>query len=315
MRLAFAGTPEIASTIFADLLQHREHEVVVVLTQPDRPSGRGQKLENSPVKTLALAENIPVYQPLTLKGEEAQSILKSYDFDLMIVVAYGLMIPQTVLEIPQFGCWNIHVSKLPRWRGAAPIQRCIEAGDSDTGVTLMQMDKGLDTGPILLQETCSISKTVTAGELHDGLALMGADLLQRGLALKQSGALMLHPQNEADASYAKKLSKEEARLDWSLSAQVLERKIRAFHPWPICHTTYNDTVIRIWQARCPEVQCESISKHIGQIVYIKNEAIGIQTRQGILEILSLQIPGGKVLPVALFLQGHRHFFVEEGLLV
>src|ERR1700677_4049761 len=212
MKIIFAGTPEIAATIFQKLLGST-HSIEAVLTQPDRPAGRGQKVLMSPVKALALAENIVVYQPETLKGLDIQALLKGHEADLMIVVAYGLIIPPAVLSIPRLGCWNVHVSLLPRWRGAAPIQRALEAGDSETGVSLMQMDAGLDTGPILLQEKMAITADMTAGLLHDLLAASGADILLQGLALQEAGKLTAISQPPHGASYAHKLNKEEARID------------------------------------------------------------------------------------------------------
>ncbi len=302
MKLIFAGTPEIAATVLQGLLQS-EHEVVAVLTQPDRPSGRGQKLTPSPVKALALEHHLPVLQPLKL----SQDLLKNFEADLMIVVAYGLIIPEAVLTIPRQGCWNVHVSLLPRWRGAAPIQRAIEAGDRETGVTLMQMDKGLDTGPILLQEKVMITEEMTGGMLHDLLAEKGRDLLLQGL--QNIHHLKPEPQASTGVSYAKKLCKEEAHIDWS--KEGIACKIRAFNPWPICYTTYNDEVIRIWKARVIRERREGL---LGQILYIHKEALGVHIQEGVLEVLELQRAGGKPLAISVFLNGHPDFFAPGALL-
>lgn len=311
MKIIFAGTPDIAATILTGLLGS-EHQVIAVLTQPDRPCGRGQKVVASPVKTLALQHNISVYQPEKLSEPDIQDKLKAMQADLMVVVAYGLIIPQAVLDIPRLGCWNVHVSLLPRWRGAAPIQRAIEAGDTQTGVTLMQMDKGLDTGPILLQEKVTIGQDMTSRELHDLLAAKGSDLLLQGLNLQLQNKLTATSQPNENISYAHKITKEEARIDWSEPAAVIECKIRAFNPWPVAYTTYNDQVIRLWQAKAINHERPI---HIGQIQYIRQDAIGIATGEGILEILELQLAAGKRLPVTTFLNGHRDFFVEEAILI
>jgi len=307
VKLLFAGTPEIAATVLQRLLDS-EHEVVAVLTQPDRPAGRGRKCVASPVKALALAHQKPVLQPLKLKDAEIQEALKAYNADLMVVVAYGLIVPEAVLQIPKLGCWNIHVSLLPRWRGAAPIQRAIEAGDVKTGVTLMQMDSGLDTGSILLQEECAITRDITAGLLHDALARQGAQMLMQGLQMQEQGKLQGRPQAKEGVTYANKLTKEEAQIDWSLSAEELDCKIRAFNPFPMCRTTYRDQVIRIWQAKSISDKVENGTKQPGQIVYMQSGLLGVQTGQGILEILHIQLSGAKALPVSVFLNGHRDFF-------
>ena len=301
MKLIFAGTPEIAATVLERLLA-TEHEVCAVLTQPDRPSGRGQKMVSSPAKALALAHSIPVHQPLSLKEPEIQQILKAYQADLMIVVAYGLIVPQSVLDIPRLGCWNVHVSLLPRWRGAAPIQRAIEAGDLVTGVTIMQMDKGLDTGAILLQESVAITPKMTAGELHDLLAVKGAALLTQ--ALVQQPDLLPQAQSAEGMTYAAKLSKDEAQIDWNKTALAIDCLVRAFNPWPICFTHYQGQIVRVLKARLVEGKKDQV----GKIVYTTDEAIGVQTGEGVLEILSVQLPGGKALDMKTFFNGRRDFF-------
>ncbi len=306
MRLVFAGTPEIAAVVLQRLL-NASHEICAVLTQPDRPAGRGQKELASPVKQLAEAQGIPVHQPTSLKQSEIQDALKNYQADLMIVVAYGLIIPQVVLDIPALGCWNVHVSLLPRWRGAAPIQRAIEAGDAQTGVTIMQMDKGLDTGPILLQEAVAITPTMTAGQLHDLLAIKGADLLLEALASQP----LPQAQPLEGVTYAAKLSKEEARIDWSKSALQIDCAIRAFNPWPIAFADYEGQRLRIFKARAVfGAGCAQP----GEIIAIHEDRIVIQTAEGQLDILSLQLPGGKVLDTGVFLRGRPDFFKLGGVL-
>lgn len=311
MRLLFAGTPEIAAVVLDHLLQNNE-EVVAVLTQPDRPSGRWQKLLASPVKELALAHGLPVHQPLTLKESAIQECLKEYNADLMIVVAYGLIIPQTVLDIPKFGCWNVHVSLLPRWRGAAPIQRAIEAGDTETGVTLMQMDKGLDTGPILLQEKALITSDMTSGLLHDILAKLGAKLLLKGLELQAENKLTMINQPEIGVTYANKLNKLEAQIDWNQTATEIDCKIRAFNPWPICYTTYVGIPIRVWKARSAE-NTRVAGKTVGQIISIQKDSISVQTKAGVLDILEIQLPAAKTLTVQNFLNGHPDYFNRKSI--
>ena len=236
MRIVFAGTPEFAVSSLRAAARH--HEVVAVYTQPDRPAGRGRGLAPSPVKLEAVARGIPVYQPESLKDEAAQQQLRDLQPDLMVVVAYGLILPKAVLAIPTHGCWNVHASLLPRWRGAAPIQRAIQAGDAKTGVCLMQMEAGLDTGPVLLHQELPIAATDTGGQLHDKLAELGAQVLSDGLGLLRAGIKPIaRSQPEQGVTYAHKLDKAEARLDWALDAGVLARTVRAFNPWPIAEAT------------------------------------------------------------------------------
>ena len=290
MKIIFAGTPEIAETVLKKLLT-TEHDIIAVYTQPDRPAGRGRQLTASPVKQLALVNTIPVEQPETLKTPEAQAQLASYQADLMIVVAYGLILPQAILDMPQHGCWNVHVSLLPRWRGAAPIQRAIEAGDKQTGVSIMQMDAGLDTGDILLQRQCGIACDETTGSLHDKLATQGADALLT--ALQQYDAGTLHPTAQTgDVCYAKKLSKQEALIDWSKPATTIERKIRAFNPWPGCYFEHKGQRIKVWQ----------VSAQPG------TEGISMQTGNGVLRLLELQLPGTTRQSAKAILNGHPDLF-------
>jgi len=249
LRLVFAGTPEFALPCLRACVD-APVDVVAVYTQPDRPAGRGRQLLASPVKQEALAAGIPVEQPETLKDIDARRQLRRYAADLLVVVAYGLILPRRVLALPRLGCWNVHASLLPRWRGAAPIQRAILAGDSESGVDLMQMEAGLDTGPILLERRTPIASDETGGSLHDRLAALGADVLAEGLArIAQGESLRPQPQAEAGVTYAHKIDKSEARLDWDESAIALERKVRAFNPWPIAEAVIQGERLRIWSAQ------------------------------------------------------------------
>ncbi|MGG4616385.1 methionyl-tRNA formyltransferase, partial [Pseudomonas aeruginosa] len=239
LRIVFAGTPEFAAEHLKALLD-TPHRIVAVYTQPDRPAGRGQKLMPSAVKSLALEHGLPVMQPQSLRNAEAQAELAALRADLMVVVAYGLILPQAVLDIPRLGCINSHASLLPRWRGAAPIQRAMEAGDAESGVTVMQMEAGLDTGPMLLKVSTPISAADTGGSLHDRLAALGPKAVVEAIAGLAAGTLHGEIQDDALATYAHKLNKDEARLDWSRPAVELERQVRAFTPWPVCHTSLAD---------------------------------------------------------------------------
>ncbi len=243
LKIIFAGTPDFAARHLAALLSSK-HEVVAVYTQPDRPAGRGKKLTASPVKLLALEHSIPVYQPATLRAEEAQQELAAIDADIMVVVAYGLLLPKVVLDTPRLGCINVHGSILPRWRGAAPIQRSIWAGDAETGVTIMQMDEGLDTGDMLKIATLSIDAKETSATLYERLAALGPDALVDCLGDIASGKAVAVKQDDEQANYAKKLSKEEAQIDWSMSAEAIERCIRAFNPWPMSTSPWRKTTSR-----------------------------------------------------------------------
>jgi len=244
MKIVFAGTPEFAVSSLRAAARH--HEVVAVYTQPDRPAGRGRGLAPSPVKLEAIARGIPVFQPESLKTPEAQQQLRDLAPDLMVVVAYGLILPKAVLTIPTHGCWNVHASLLPRWRGAAPIQRAIQAGDAETGVCLMQMEAGLDTGPVLLKQHIAIGANDTGGQLHDRLAELGAQVLSDGLGLLRAGIKPIaQPQPEAGVTYAHKLDKAEARLDWAQDAHALARTVRAFNPWPIAEAMLAGERVRI----------------------------------------------------------------------
>jgi methionyl-tRNA formyltransferase len=295
MRIVFAGTPEFALAPLEALVASL-HTLVGVYTQPDRPAGRGRVLTPSPVKSRAQSRNLPVFQPQTLRDAGAQSELAALKPDLMVVVAYGLILPQAVLDIPKYGCVNIHASLLPRWRGAAPIQRAILAGDQETGITIMQMDAGLDTGPMLLQLPCAIESDDSAGRLHDRLAPLGAETLLRVLPAIEAGTLKRQPQPEAGASYAHKIEKHEARVDWRQPALAIARQVRAFAPWPVASSPVAGKVLRIWQARVLSV--ERVDTAPGHIIAAGAEGVDVATGAGVLRLLQMQWPGGRVLTAA-----------------
>lgn len=301
-RIIFAGTPEFAVPSLQTLLQSK-HTVIAVYTQPDRKAGRGQKLQASPVKQLALANHIPIYQPLTLKDAQQQAQLQALQADLMIVAAYGLLLPKAVLDTPRLGCINVHASLLPRWRGAAPIQRALIAGDATTGITLMQMDVGLDTGDILKMAECPILPEDTGQTLHDKLAILGGQLLAEHLDNIEH--LPKQPQNSAHAVYAKKLDKEEANLHWEEPAESLARKIRAFNPWPIAQAHLFDQTLRIWEAQA--LPAPPVTPQIGEILHCQANGLDIGTSQGILRILKIQKAGGKIISIKDFLNAHPQY--------
>lgn len=297
MKIIFAGTPHFAAGALAALLE--EHQIVAVLTQPDRPSGRGMQLTASPVKQLALQHGLPVMQPATLKNEDIQKELAALDADVMVVAAYGLILPQTVLQIPRLGCLNIHASLLPRWRGAAPIQRAILAGDTETGVTIMQMDAGLDTGDMLLKKTCRIEADETAESLHDKLAVLGAHGITEALRVLEKGKLPAEKQDSQQATYAAKLTKAEAQLDWAKTAAELERAVRGYFPFPVASTSFGETQIKVLKAALSEGKADLP----GTVLAIDKEAIHVACGEGVLALKVMQKPGGKALPVFQFLQG------------
>ena len=291
LRVVFAGTPEFAVPSLRAAAARGE--LVAAYTQPDRPAGRGRTLTASPVKQHAQTLGVPVLQPETLRDPLAQEALRALAPDLMIVVAYGLILPKAVLEIPRYGCWNVHASLLPRWRGAAPIQRAIESGDAETGVCLMQMARGLDTGPVLLQQNTAIGEHETGGELHDRLAVLGTEVLRDGLALLRAG---LRPvataQADAGATYAHKLDKAEARLDWTQPAASLARKVRAFNPWPIAEAELAGERVRIHAA---SALAETATAVPGCVLKAGREGIDVACGDGVLRLLTVQREGGKPL--------------------
>ncbi|KXU98556.1 methionyl-tRNA formyltransferase [Stenotrophomonas sp. DDT-1] len=301
MRIVFAGTPEFAVSSLRAAARH--HEVVAVYTQPDRPAGRGRGLAPSPVKLEAVARGIPVYQPESLKDEAAQQQLRDLQPDLMVVVAYGLILPKAVLAIPTHGCWNVHASLLPRWRGAAPIQRAIQAGDAKTGVCLMQMEAGLDTGPVLLHQELPIAATDTGGQLHDKMAELGAQVLSDGLGLLRAGIKPIaRPQPEQGVTYAHKLDKAEARLDWAQGADVLARTVRAFNPWPIAEATLAGERVRIHGAVALDA---AHGQAPGTVLAASRDGIDIACGQGALRLRTLQREGGKAITAADYLNARR----------
>ncbi|WP_447782665.1 methionyl-tRNA formyltransferase [Stenotrophomonas riyadhensis] len=301
MRIVFAGTPEFAVSSLRAAARH--HEVVAVYTQPDRPAGRGRGLAPSPVKLEAVARGIPVYQPESLKDEAAQQQLRDLQPDLMVVVAYGLILPKAVLAIPTHGCWNVHASLLPRWRGAAPIQRAIQAGDAKTGVCLMQMEAGLDTGPVLLHQELPIAATDTGGQLHDRLAELGAQVLSDGLGLLRAGIKpVARPQPEQGVTYAHKLDKAEARLDWALDAGALARTVRAFNPWPIAEASLAGERVRIHGAVALDL---AHGQAPGTVLAASRDGIDIACGQGALRLRVLQREGGKAITAADYLNARR----------
>ncbi len=304
LKLIFAGTPDFAARHLAALLSSG-HEVVAVYTQPDKPAGRGQKLTASPVKELALAHDLPVYQPASLRNEAAQAELAALGADLMVVVAYGLILPKAVLDTPRLGCINVHGSLLPRWRGAAPIQRSIWAGDAETGVTIMQMDVGLDTGAMLRKVTCPIASDETSASLYDKLAGLGPQALVDTLDAMAAGDTAAEPQDDALANYAEKLSKEEARIDWSMDAVAIERCIRAFNPWPISWFDVAGQTVKVWQA---EVVAQDHGQAVGTLLKADKQGIEVATGQGVLRLLTLQPPGKKAMSVSDLLNSRRDWF-------
>lgn len=302
MRILFAGTPDFAATTLAALLAST-HSLVGVLTQPDRPAGRGKKLAASPVKQLAQEAGLAVLQPASLKDAAIQQQLADLQADVMVVVAYGLIIPQAVLDLPRLGCLNIHASLLPRWRGAAPIQRALAAGDADTGVTIMQMDAGLDTGAMLHTVTTPIAAEDTGGSLHDRLAQLGAEAL---LATLDKLPLSGTRQDDALSCYAAKLSKQEARIDWSWPANRIHNLIRAFNPWPVAFSELDGETVRLWKSQLVDQQTDGVQP--GELLAADAEGLLVACGEGALRLQEVQLPGGKVQSVAALLNGQSSRF-------
>lgn len=304
LNIVFAGTPDFAARHLAALLSS-EHKVIAVYTQPDRPAGRGKKLTASPVKNIALEHDIPVYQPENFKSDEAKQELADLNADLMVVVAYGLLLPQAVLDTPKLGCINVHGSILPRWRGAAPIQRSIWAGDQETGVTIMQMDIGLDTGDMLQIATLPIEATDTSASMYEKLAELGPQALVECLADIADGKASPEKQDDELANYAKKLSKEEARINWDDDAEHIERCVRAFNPWPMSHFEAADNSIKVWQSR---VEVKATTEAPGTILQADKTGIYIATGKDVLVLEQLQVPGKKAMPVQDILNSRASWF-------
>ena len=305
MRLVFAGTPDFAVPALRAAAQR--HEVIAVYTQPDRPAGRGREMSLSSVKREALLRGIPVLQPENFRSTVSKDVLRALQPDLMIVVAYGLILPQSVLDIPVNGCWNVHASLLPRWRGAAPIQRAIQSGDTRTGVCLMRMERGLDTGPVLLQQALDIGPAETGGQLHDRLAELGAQVLADGLGLLRAGITPV-PQQQPDdgVTYAHKLDKAEARLDWTQDATTLAATVRAFNPWPVAEAMLAGDRVRVHGAIAI---ARDHAAAPGAVVGAGREGIDIACGQGALRIRTLQRDGGKAITAADYLNGRRDLAV------
>ena len=314
MKIIFAGTPEFAA-VALKALHDAGFQIPLVLTQPDRPAGRGMQLQASPVKQFAIAHNIPVAQPVSLRldgkypdiAEDAHALLHATEHDVMVVAAYGLILPRSVLDIPEKGCINIHASLLPRWRGAAPIHRALEAGDAETGVTIMQMEEGLDTGPMLLMERLPIEPGDTTGILHDKLAELGGAMIVKALRELERGDLHATPQPDAGVTYAAKISKDEAALDFKQPAQALERKIRAFNPFPGALASFNAVPVKLWRAQVAQAPDGAVP---GQVIAANaQDGVLIACGEGALRVHELQKPGGKRLSAAEFLKG---FPLESG---
>ncbi|SUA44275.1 methionyl-tRNA formyltransferase [Neisseria zoodegmatis] len=304
MKVIFAGTPDFAASALSAIAE-AGFDIPLVLTQPDRPKGRGMQLQPSPVKQTALKLGLTVAQPQSLRHEDAQELLRKQHADVMVVAAYGLILPQAVLDIPTHGCLNIHASLLPRWRGAAPIQRAIEAGDAETGVCIMQMDAGLDTGNVVSEHRYTIQNTDTAGNVHDALAHIGAQAIVADLQrLQQEGRLNSTPQPENGVTYANKLNKEEACINWSEPAHIIERKIRAFNPVPAAWTEYQGKPLKIWQAEVVEGQGEA-----GTVLQCRSDGLIVACGQHALKITELQPAGSKRMNISAFTAGNR---IETG---
>ena len=310
LRIIFAGTPDFAAH-HLDALLASAHQVVGVFTQPDRPAGRGKKLMPSPVKVLAQEHNVPVFQPASLRPAENQQLIADLNADVMVVVAYGLILPKAVLDMPRLGCINVHGSLLPRWRGAAPIQRSLWAGDAETGVTIMQMDVGLDTGDMLYKLSCPITAQDTSATLYDKLAGLGPQGLLETLRQLATGEAQPEVQDDTLVTYAEKLSKEEARLDWRLPAEQLERCIRAFNPWPVSYFIIDEQPVKVWKASVLETESSAVP---GTILDAGKQGIQIATARGVLNIEELQPAGKKAMKAHELLNSRREWFTPGSVL-
>lgn len=302
LKIIFAGTPAFAAIALQGLLSS-SHQVIAVYTQPDKPAGRGLKLTASAVKELAQLHQLPIYQPSTLKTPEAQAELASLNADVMVVAAYGLILPKAILEIPRLGCVNIHPSLLPRWRGAAPIQRTIFAGDKKTGVAIMQMDEGLDTGPVYLQHDYTLAAHETTPTLHDKLAEIGSHVLIETLDLLAENNITATPQDNANVTYAQKITKEEAHINWQQTAEQIDCLVRAFQPWPVAFTQWQGQAMRVWMT---SVLNEKSTQAPGTIIRAAKEGIDVATGDGVLRLTHLQLPGGKAMSAADFYNAQQN---------
>lgn len=310
MKIIFAGTPDFAAAHLQALIDSPQHSVIAVFTQPDRPAGRGKKLKASPVKVLAEANSLPVFQPQSLKDPEQQKILEDLQADIMVVVAYGLILPQVILDTPKLGCINVHGSVLPRWRGAAPIQRAIEAGDEETGVTIMQMDAGLDTGAMLCISHCAIDSQDSSATMYKKLEELGAPALLSTLDNLQANKALAVVQDDSQSCYAAKIDKSEALIDWSKPAVVLDRQIRAFNPFPAAYTTLGDLRIKVWQAQLGPASTQPA----GQIISADNNGLLISCGEQSLLLTVIQLPGKSRMPVAEILKSRAELFTAQTLL-
>ena len=310
MKIIFAGTPDFAAAHLQALIDSPQHSVIAVFTQPDRPAGRGKKLKASPVKVLAEANSLPVFQPQSLKDPEQQKILADLQADIMVVVAYGLILPQVILDTPKLGCINVHGSILPRWRGAAPIQRAIEAGDEEAGVTIMQMDAGLDTGAMLCISRCAIDSQDSSATMYKRLEELGAPALLSTLDNLQANKALAVVQDDSQSCYAAKIDKSEALIDWSKPAVVLDRQIRAFNPFPAAYTTLGDLRIKVWQAQLGPAS----ALPAGQIISADNNGLLISCGEQSLLLTVIQLPGKSRMPVAEILKSRAELFTAQTLL-
>jgi methionyl-tRNA formyltransferase len=299
-RIIFAGTPEFSVPPLRALLASA-HRVVAVYTQPDRPSGRGRKLVPGPVKELALDAGVPVFQPVNFRDPAVVGELRGLDADLMVVVAYGLLLPRPVLDAPRLGCVNIHASVLPRWRGAAPIQRAVLAGDSASGVTIMRMEEGLDTGPMFLVREVPLAADETGGSLHDRLSFLGAEALMQALPGILDGSTVPRPQDDERSTYARKLDKSEAVIDWRHPAPDIERQVRAFNPWPVAQTRFEDANLRIWRAQA----VSGVGGAPGTVMNATRAGIDVATGKGLLRVTELQLPGKRAMGAQDFINANR----------